>query len=322
MNTESAGPAACVVVDPGTNVERTVAIRDRLYVGRECAGVSVDQRLLIDDELVSRNHLEIWLEPEQDRAFVMDLSTNGTRLNGTRIERAKPVSIQPGDRLRLGSREFEFRSDHYRDETTEQRESRRTFQQITVCRLAMVVGDIVSYSTISEYTDEGVLLKSVDALYGELRALLEASGGQLNNYVGDAFFAIWEVGHGNDGADASRRALGFALQATARVKRVAPDLPLRDAFGSPIRMGWGVTVGQAAVSSMTGMMVTVLGDATNVAFRISGLAGRDGRSDVMATKSIYDLTADQFQFGPPEDVQVKGRTITETLYPLVLPAAG
>jgi adenylate cyclase len=73
---------------------------------------------------------------------------------------------------------------------------------------------------------------------------------------------------------------------------------------------------------MTGMMVTVLGDATNVAFRISGLAGRDGRSDVMATKSIYDLTAHQFQFGPPEDVQVKGRTITETLYPLVLPAEG
>lgn len=322
MSTEAAGPAACVVVDPGTDRERMVAIHDRLYVGRECAGVGRDRRLLIDDELVSRNHLEIRLEPEQDRAFVIDLSTNGTRLNGARIERAKPVTVQPGDRLRVGSKELEFRSDHYRGDAGADRDSRRTFQQISVCRLAMVVGDIITYSTISEYTDEEVLLKSVDALYGELRALLQGSGGQLNNYVGDAFFAIWEVETGSDGADASYRALSFAMAAAERVKRVAPQLPLRDANGLPIRMGWGVTVGQAAVSSMTGMMVTVLGDATNVAFRISGLAGRDGRPDVMATKSVRDLTLDRFQFGPPEDVQVKGRTITERLYGVVTQADG
>ena len=37
------------------------------------------------------------------------------------------------------------------------------------------------------------------------------------------------------------------------------------------------------LSLLTGMFVTVLGDATNVAFRLSALAGRDGRPDVLAT---------------------------------------
>ena len=42
-------------------------------------------------------------------------------------------------------------------------------------------------------------------------------------------------------------------------------------------MGWGVVQGMAALAAMTRSVEAVIGDATNVAFRLAGLAGRDGR---------------------------------------------
>lgn len=61
-------------------------------------------------------------------------------------------------------------------------------------------------------------------------------------------------------------------------------------------------------------MPAALGDATNLAFRVSGLAGRDGRSDVLATTAVRDAVQDRFRFGSPEDVTVKGRTASERIY--------
>ncbi len=51
----------------------------------------------------------------------------------------------------------------------------------------------------------------------------------------------------------------------------------------------------------------MLGDATNVAFRLSGLAGRVGRPDVLVTDAVHRATSAAFAFTPPSAIQVKGR---------------
>jgi adenylate cyclase len=68
-----------------------------------------------------------------------------------------------------------------------------------------------------------------------------------------------------------------------------------------------VARGQAAVSLLTGMLVSVLGDTTNVAFRLSGIAGRDGRPDVLVTDVVHWAAEAGFSFTPPSAVQLKGR---------------
>jgi class 3 adenylate cyclase len=55
------------------------------------------------------------------------------------------------------------------------------------------------------------------------------------------------------------------------------------------------------------MLVTVLGDTTNVAFRLSGIAGRDGWPDVLVTGAVHQVTAASFAFTAPSAIQVKGR---------------
>lgn len=303
-------PLAFLVVDPRTPREHLVPIQDRLVIGRERLD-SVDQRgrLVIEDESVSRTHLEIRLQVERDQAWVLDMSTNGTRVNGSRIERSVPVQIRPGDRLRVGGTELEFRSrqftaDHSHDPF-------ETVKDIRTEQMLMAVGDVVSFSTISQYTDERTLLQGIDTLYSELRRLLARHRGTVSNYVGDAFFATWEVA---SVPDAAARAVSFALDAVDSVTGIGPLLPLRDPSGQPVRMGWGISLGPAAVSSVTGMLVTVLGDSTNVAFRLSGLAGRDGWPDVVVTAAVQAEASGGFAFTQGAEVEVKGRVGRETVH--------
>jgi adenylate cyclase len=308
---------AVLVLGPDLDGERSVPVYDRLVVGRECAGVDERQRLIIDDPSVSRIHLELRLDLDLDQAWLTDHSTNGTRLNGQRIERSVPVRIKPGDRVRVGRAELEFRSRRFAapagGSAPAAARELSTIKEVTVTEMAMVVGDVVGFSTIAETIADRVLLENIDRLYAELRQILARHHGTLTNYVGDAFFATWEtavlIGTPGGGAGgAARSAVEFAVEAAETVPRVAAGLDLRDPGGGPVRMGWGVSLGPAAVSQLTGMLVTVLGDATNVAFRLSGIAGREGRPDVLVTDAVHRATSAAFAFTEPSAIQVKGRT--------------
>jgi adenylate cyclase len=302
---------ATLVVAPDHAGERSVPVYDWLVMGRECAGIDERHRLLIDDPAVSRTHLELRLDLNLDQAWLTDHSTNGTRLNGQRMERSVPVRITPGDRVRLGRAELQFRSRRFAAPAGSGVpgvvQHLNTIREITVTDMVMVVGDIIGFSTIAETTDDRLLLENIDRLYAGLRQILSRHHGTLSNYVGDAFFATWETETGA-ALDTARSAVTFAVEAAETMPRIAAGLDLRDPGGGPLRMGWGVASGPAAVSQLTGMLVTVLGDATNVAFRLSGLAGRAGRPDVLVTGAVHHATAASFVFTPPSAIPVKGRS--------------
>jgi adenylate cyclase len=306
---QSASAPATLVIAPDSDDEQAIPVHDWLVLGRECAGVDDQHRLLIEDPSVSRTHLELRLDLDLDQAWLTDHSTNGTRLNGRRLERSIPVWIRPGDRIRLGETELQFRSMRFAtmagDRAPGADRDHLTVRQITVNNMAMVVGDIVRFSTIAENTDDRALLKNMERLYSELRQLLSRHHGNLSNYVGDAFFATWE---GDTASDAALMAVAFAVEAAETVPRIAAGLDLRDPEGGPVHMGWGVATGSAAVTVLTGQIATVVGDTTNVAFRLSGIAGRDGWPDVLVTDVVYRATSASFAFTRPAAIHVKGRT--------------
>ncbi|MCE5287648.1 MAG: MMPL family transporter [Nocardiaceae bacterium] len=99
---------AYVVLAPGTPGEREIPILGRLYVGRECAGIDEQHRLILTDPRVSRLHLEITIAGDGS-AWVTDRSANGTTLNGTFLPVTGPVALRPGDRLGLGAPVIEYR---------------------------------------------------------------------------------------------------------------------------------------------------------------------------------------------------------------------
>ena len=305
-------PQGFVVVAPRTPDEYVVPIHDVLVIGRECGGVDPSHRLLIDDQTVSRRHVEIRLDVERDRATLFDVSTNGTRLNGERVERATDVRILPGDILTIGTIILEFRADRFFDASLRPGVG-STLIGLTLAEMAMVAGDLISFSTIAQYTDQDVLLREVDRIYRSLRALIIDHRGVVNHYAGDAFFGVWEAD--NDPA-AYGHAAEFVIAADECVTELAPSLQLRTPDGEPVRMGFGIEFGQAAVSVLPGRHLSYLGDAVNLTFRLSTIAGRDGRANVLATARVEERLRDRFALTDPGDVEVKGRTGTERVYAL------
>jgi adenylate cyclase len=292
--------------------EKSVPIFDQLFVGRQCAGIDEQRRLVIPDPNISRNHLEIRLDVATDRAFMIDTSTNGTLLNDMPLERAVQVPIKPGDRISIGDIVLIFRSDRFN--AALMTGTSPTLTRIVEETMVMVVGDITNYSTISEVTDNKVIAESLNYLWHELGRVLRAHRGTLNHYAGDALYAVWEL---RTIPEANELAIDFALAANRRVEELAPTLPLRDPEGAPIRMGWGVVQGRAAIAAMTRTVNAVIGDATNVAFRLAGIAGRAGRPSVMVGARVHDVVAEQYVWGRSEQVEIKGRRGMETVFPVV-----
>lgn len=306
-------PFAHVVVDPGTAGEFTRPLVDRIFVGRECAGVDDAHRILLGRDLaVSRNHLEIRVDPEHDQAVVVDTSSNGIRVNGIRVERSVGVPLHGGDRIQVGEHVLEFRA----AATTTTKpvaavEHHSTVSVATPMTMAMVVGDLINFSTVSEQADPNIVSRDIHVLYQKLRELLAQHMGTLVDYVGDAFFASWEL---EVDPEAVMHALRFALAADAVVADTTPGLELRYAGGAPLRMGWAVCQGPVIMRLMPGSVVMVIGDAVNVGFRISSIAGREGRPSILATQLVKDAAGSSFGFGDPETVSVKGRVGTETIH--------
>lgn len=307
---QSDEPPAWLVVDDGS--ERRVPIFDQLFVGRECAGISEARRLVLPDPEISRTHIEIRLDVADDHAFVIDTSSNGTSLNGVRLERAVLIPIKPGDEIRIGDLAMTFRSRWFT--TVQGIDPKRTQARIGRAAMVMVVGDIVNYSTISQVTDEQIMAQSLHRLWNQIGVALHAHHGTLSHYAGDAIFAVWEVARF---PDAASRAIDFALAANQLVDTLGPELPLRGPDGLPLHMGWGVVQGMAALAAMTRSVDAVIGDATNVAFRLSGLAGRQGRAAVLATSGIHNAVVNQFNWGTSESVEIKGRRGMETVFPVI-----
>jgi class 3 adenylate cyclase len=290
--------------EPGSPIH----VHGRFYVGRECAGVDPAQRLVVDDPKVSRSHLELHVEPSGD-VTAIDLSTNGTLLNGLRMDRAIPVDLADGDRLVLGDTELEFRAGR-RDDDAPPGRPVTTLMEPGRMRMVLVAGDIIGSTSLAERWSSEAVAGVAHRLFTALGERLAVHRGMLSHLAGDAMLAVWDLGHDTQGAD---RAVAFALEAAALVERTAPDLPIRHADGSALAMGWGVSLGDVALSHLARGRSTVLGDPANVAFRLADFAGREGRPPVLVTGDVAALVKGPVSLGPESPLTVKGRETPVTV---------
>jgi adenylate cyclase len=75
-----------------------------------------------------------------------------------------------------------------------------------------------------------------------------------------------------------------------------------------LRMGWGVTLGDAATAHPSPAREAVHGDAINLAFRLSGVAARAGEPAVLVTAEAAAAAPVAARYGALRELQVRGRT--------------
>jgi adenylate cyclase len=301
-------PDAALLVSDAGGAMRTVAVWERLFIGRACYGIDDAHRLVVEGPNISRDHCQVRLDAVRQCATLVDTSTNGTRLNGVLVERSVPVALKDGDVISVGPWRLELRTASYRGAAP--KDGNLTVREIDEKRACVVCGDLVEYTTLTERHGGPAVFAAMHELFDRLRVLLRQHNGTLYDYVGDAFLAIWEE-DASPGAGA--RGLAFAIAAAAEIEAVAPTLDLRAHDGGPLSMGWAVTYGPVAMSSYAGALAGLLGDPVNVGFRLASMAGRQGRSKVLVAEDAVAAGAVRFGLGPPEVVTVKGRLAPVTI---------
>jgi adenylate cyclase len=289
-----------LIVSLDKDEERAVPIPERLFVGRECAGIEPSRRLIIDRPNVSRDHLELRADPLLGTTLI-DLSTNGTWVNGRRVERGEPLVLSDGDRIEIGDTELEFRAS---SEARAAGDRNLTIVTPSSTRLAVAVGDVVGYTAMTERHGAGPVAGVMETLFGSLQKLLQTRRGTVGNYVGDALFAAWDV---RRDPQATPSAVAFALDADELVASRAFAAQLGGKAVS-LRMGWAVTVGDAVAGRPTRASESIHGDALNLAFRLASVAGREGRPPVLVTAEIVASAPHSADYEPLGELSVRGRT--------------
>jgi adenylate cyclase len=293
---------AWVVLASDTPTERTVPVEGRLLVGRECLGADQSKCLILEDPLVSRDHFEIRTDAMGGPVLV-DLSLNGTRVNGRRVERSEPIALRDGDRIELGATELRFRAPPAGALPKSLRGS--TIIETGAAKLAVVVGDIVGYTTMTERHGGVAVAEVVSELFGELRRLVRRHRGTISNYVGDAIFAAWDFDR--DPA-APTDAIIFALAANELVGARAGEVAIGPSDGLPLRMGWAVTLGDAGVGMMSPAREAIHGDAINLAFRLAAMAARDGLPAVLVADEVAAGAPGAASYGDVQHLHARGRS--------------
>jgi class 3 adenylate cyclase len=154
-------------------------------------GRSANNEVVLRDPLVSRHHALIQTQGD-DEYWVVDFgSRNGTYLNNQRI--SAPSRLHDGDSIRIGYCEYVFRQTSQVDQNhTLHGAAQQTVYDIRMADAWLLVADIVGSTKLIEELPQGEMPKMTGNWLGISREIIEESGGRINQFMGDGYFAYWK----------------------------------------------------------------------------------------------------------------------------------
>lgn len=165
--------------------------------------------------------------------------------------------------------------------------------------VTVLFADMAGFTARAEQLDPEDVRAILDRYYSRLRAEIEAFGGTVEKFIGDAIVAIFgaPVAHGDDPERAVRAALALR-DAVADMNAADPALNLE------VRVA--VNTGEVIVSLARAELHEgmVAGDVVNTASRLQAKAPSDG---VLVGEETYRATRAIFEYEAVEPLTVKGK---------------
>ena len=160
--------------------------------------------------------------------------------------------------------------------------------------VSVVFADLVESSSLAEGLDPERLSLILRRYFDSLRGVVEAHGGRVEKFIGDAVVGIFGVPvlHEDDALRAVRAGLGMQEQVRALNAEVGSGL------GAGLRIRVGVNTGQVVVSAEN-----ALGHAISMAARLEQNASP---GDVLIGKETFALVEAAVDAEPVDDLSVKG----------------
>ncbi|MCR9136025.1 MAG: hypothetical protein NXI27_08525 [Alphaproteobacteria bacterium] len=175
--------------------------------------------------------------------------------------------------------------------------------------LTLMFTDIIGFTKMSENLAPGEVARLLNEHFAIINECIEAEGGTIDKYIGDAVMAFWGAPEPQD--DHAARACRAALAIQRRMQEIEPTKP-----GDPqLRVKISIHYGPLIVGNIGApgrINYTVVGDTVNTCSRIEDLCDGvdDGQSAaiILVSEQVVAETGGGFQFEPAGSFQVKGKS--------------
>ncbi len=165
--------------------------------------------------------------------------------------------------------------------------------------VTILFADVAGFTALAETLDPEEVRDLLNSLFDRLVPCVERYGGTVDKFIGDEVMALFgaPVAHENDPERAVRCALDM---------RAAVDAFNRE-WGAGLAIHVGVNTGRVLAGFVgvgSGSAYSVMGDAVNVAARLTKVAGLGG---ILIGPDTARLAGHLFEFAAAGSINVKGR---------------
>src|SRR5439155_902343 len=180
----------------------------------------------------------------------------------------------------------------------------------------VVFVDLVDSTRLGELLDPEVLRSVLQSYFSLVSTTVQAWGGTVEKFIGDAAVGIFGVQRVRE--DDAARGLSAASEIVSRIGAVAADVQRRHGVDLALRIG--VNTGEVITpTEVRPDRPMVTGDAINVAARLQAAAEP---GSVLVGERTQRATRTAFAFGEPAELHLKGKEQPVVAYPLIGPIAG
>jgi adenylate cyclase len=171
--------------------------------------------------------------------------------------------------------------------------------------LTVFFSDIADFTTLSETLSPRELVALMNAYLSAMTDIVEAHGGFVDKYIGDAILAVFGAPH--DDPEHAIHAVETALECVRRLAALNADG--QSFLGRRLAMRIGINTGEALVGNIGSRRrfnYTVMGDAVNLASRLQDLNKRYGTT-ILVSETTAAAVGGARTFRRVDRVAVKGR---------------
>ena len=304
-------------VDDNSQTQQ-LEIIDKVFIGRSCKGVDPLKRILVQDEQVSRDHAVISRRAEQLQ--ITDRSKNGTWVNGIRLAAGASSNLADGDTISLGEFSLSvFCPEDVTDVTDAAILTDGTRVTPTEIMVTNVVADVREFTTFSQENASSDVYALMKEIFDTFSAIVYNFKGTIKDYAGDAVYAFWD--HAVEPISTQAvLACQAAIQQTQTINEIRTKLSGKNIASDNLQMGWGITTGKVTMSHYGSRAadLALVGDCTNLAFRLSGLANKQLSEKIVICSQTAELIRNDLKIKDLGNVEIKGRTGKEHVFGLAL----
>jgi len=290
---------------------RRLEIIDKVFIGRGCLGIEEPKRLIIEDPAVSRDHAIISMIGS--RLQITDMSRNGIWINDVRMAPGSSQDLKDGDIVGVGNSNIRVGCPEVVLFNEEIESTRVGPIEMIVTSL---VADVRGFSGMLQREDSSQVYAVMKGIFETFTTIVRDQKGTIKDYVGDAVYAFWD--HGLEPRqEQALLACNAALRQLRAIDQMrSSELSGIHMAGEGLLMGWGITTGKVTMAHYSARVadLVLVGDCTNLAFRLSGMANKSLSSPVAICCQTANLVRNALLLSDLGFVTVRGRTGQEHVF--------